>query len=579
MSEVVQERLLGDILIARGAVTAGGIAEALEVQRADGEHRRLGELLVGLGHCRAGDVAVALSEQYGLPLRNLRDLELDAAVMRLVPPDLAWRHQVLPLEATADHLVVAIGDPLNIEALDDLRFATSRRIEPVVADAEAIRQLVEEHYLHQMMTTASSDAVEVLADDDEDIGDVQSMAREALVVRLVNLLLRQAISERASDIHIEPFERDLKVRFRIDGVLRDMPAPAKRYQAAITSRIKILAELDIAERRLPQDGRIKVRVEGREIDLRISTVPTLYGESVVMRLLDKETGLRGLDDLGFPAHTRERFQRLLKTPYGIILATGPTGSGKTTTLYAALQLVNSPTRKVITIEDPVEYQLGGVNQIHVRPKIGLTFAEGLRHILRQDPDVIMVGEIRDGETADIAIHAALTGHLVFSTLHTNDSSSAMARLLDMGAEPFLVASSVEGVLAQRLVRRLCPHCRVPYRPTAAELAEFGTQRERFEGATIYRPGGCEQCRGTGYLGRVGLYELLAVDEVIEGLVMQRAASSEIKEAAMRNGMTTLRDEGWQKVLEGMTSIEEVTRVTHEDEARLGVGEDDARHAD
>ncbi|NUQ00005.1 MAG: type II secretion system ATPase GspE [Armatimonadetes bacterium] len=578
MSTAAGERLLGEILIKRGVLKPNDLLEAIELQQQERSDRRLGEVLLALGHCRGSDLAAALAEQYGLPLRSLRESDLDPEVTRLLPAELAYRHQLLPLSLNQGTLTVAVADPLNLAALDDVRFVTGQRIEAVVADPEDIRQLVEEHYLHEVMT-GDAEAVEVLSDEDEDLGDVQSMAREALVVRLVNLLLRQAIAERASDIHIEPFERDLKVRFRIDGVLRDMPAPAKRYQAAITSRIKIMAELDIAERRLPQDGRIKVRVEGREIDLRISTVPTLYGESVVMRLLDKETGLRGLSELGFPTATQKRFEQLLRTPYGIILATGPTGSGKTTTLYAALQMVNSPERKVITIEDPVEYQLGGVNQIHVRPKIGLTFAEGLRHILRQDPDVIMVGEIRDGETADIAIHAALTGHLVFSTLHTNDSSSAVARLLDMGAEPFLVASSVEGVLAQRLVRRLCPHCKEAYTPSGLELEDLGTMREWLQGVQLHRAVGCDICRGTGYMGRIGLYELLVVDETIKELIMQRAPSSEIKEAAQRHGLVTLREEGWQKVLEGVTSVDEIQRVTHEDEARLGVGEDDARHAD
>jgi len=578
ISEAVRDRLLGELLVTRGKVSLEAVDEAMALQSHESGGRRLGELLVALGHCRSRDVAEVLAEQYGLPWTQIREGDLKPELMSQIPADLAYRHQVLPLSRDNGTLTVAVADPLNLEALDDLRFVTGARIEAVVADAEEIRQEVEEHYLHHVMTGEAAEGVEVLSEDQDDLGDVQSMAREALVVRLVNLLLRQAISERASDVHIEPFERDLKVRFRIDGVLRDMPAPAKRYQAAITSRIKIMADLDIAERRLPQDGRIKVRVEGREIDLRISTVPTLWGESVVMRLLDKETGLRGLPELGFPEETRRRFEQLIKTPYGIILSTGPTGSGKTTTLYAALQMVNSPERKVITIEDPVEYQLAGVNQIHVRPKIGLTFADGLRHILRQDPDVIMVGEIRDGETAEIAIHAALTGHLVFSTLHTNDSASAVARLLDMGAEPFLVASSVEGVLAQRLVRRLCPHCKQAYLPGDSELANLESIPGWAPGLELFHPQGCDQCRGTGYMGRVGLYELLAIDETIEHLILEQAPSSAIKEAGQRRGMVSLREEGWRRVMEGVTSVEEITRVTHEDETALGVG-DDARHGD
>jgi type II secretion system protein E len=573
-------RRLGEILIAQQLVQPDAVTEALAIQLEDPQ-RRVGEILVGLGHLTSAEVAVALAEQYGLACRTLREADLDPRVMGSLPAELAFRHQVLPLAADEGALLVAMADPTNLSALDDLRFVTGRAVEAVVADADEIRRLVEEHYLHQVMSSSAvaGDEVEVVADEDEDLGDVQSLAREALVVRLVNVLLRQAVTERASDIHIEPFERGLKVRFRVDGVLRDIPAPSKRLQAAITSRIKIMAELDIAERRLPQDGRIKVRVEGREMDLRISTVPTLHGESVVMRLLDRETGLLDLVDLGFPDDTRRRFERLLKSPYGIVLSTGPTGSGKTTTLYAALQRVASPQRKVITIEDPVEYQLDGINQIAVKPRIGLTFAEGLRHILRQDPDVIMVGEIRDPETADIAIHAALTGHLVFSTLHTNDSSGAVARLLDMGIEPFLVASSLEGVLAQRLVRRLCPRCKEAYTASESELSDLGPLRGWLRGVTLYRAAGCDECRGTGYRGRVGLFELLVVDEAVQELILRRASSGEIKEAAASQGMSTLREEGWQKVLDGLTSVEEVTRVTHEDEARMGVGDNEARVAD
>ncbi|HAZ63641.1 MAG TPA: type II secretion system protein GspE [Armatimonadetes bacterium] len=567
-----ERRGLAEILVAQGSATPAQIAEAGVLGR-ESPGKPLGELLLGLGHVTSGQLAAALAAQYGLPLRTLRESELDPTVIRLVPAELAFRYQLLPLRRDNGELLVALADPANLAALDDLRFVTGLRVEPVVADAEDVRRLVEDHYLHRVMGgSADDDDVQVMADDDEDLSDVQSMAREALVVRLVNMLLRQAVQDRASDIHLEPFERELIVRFRIDGVLRPMPSPSKRLQAAIISRVKIMAEMDIAERRLPQDGRIKVRVEGREIDLRISTVPTLYGESVVMRLLDRDAGLLSLAGLGFPETTRERFERLLKIPYGILLATGPTGSGKTTTLYAALQQVVSPTRKVITIEDPVEYQLDGVNQIAVRPKIGLSFAEGLRHILRQDPDVIMVGEIRDHETADIAIHAALTGHLVFSTLHTNDSAGAVARLLDMGIEPFLVASSLEGVLAQRLVRRLCPACKAPHAPTSAELYDMGNLADESRQHTIFRPVGCDECRGTGYRGRVGLIELLVVDDEIQELILRRASSAAIRESAQARGLVTLREEGWRHAFAGLTSIDEVTRVTHESESALGLEE-------
>jgi len=577
---VNKEHRLGAILVARGAISPAQLEEALHGLPGDGS-RRLGERLTALGYCSTADVAAALAEQYNLPLQALRDVPLTPEVLRRVPAEFAFRHHVLPLALRENVLILGVADPGNLMALDDLRMVTKLSLRIVVADADELRRLVEDNYLKDMLAAeaeAGETGVEVLAEQQEDIGDIENLAGQALVVQLVNMMIRQAVAERASDIHIEPFENDLRIRFRIDGVLRSVAPPSKRLQAAIVSRIKIMADMNIAERRLPQDGRIKIRVAGRQIDLRISTLPTLYGESVVIRLLDRESQSVDLGAMGFPADTLSSFRKMLTAPYGIILATGPTGSGKTTTLYAALQEVSSPARKVITIEDPVEYQLPGINQMHVHAKIGLTFAEGLRTILRQDPDVIMVGEIRDEETADIAIHAALTGHLVFSTLHTNDSAGAVARLMDMGIEPFLVASSLEGVVAQRLVRRLCPKCREAYKPSRQELHELGAAISSYKGGPFYRATGCNECRGTGYRGRVGLFELLVVDDLIQEKLLTHASSGEIKEAAVSRGMITLREEGWRKVAEGVTTAEEVARVTHEDESALGVGEDDPRTA-
>src|SRR5438876_3117338 len=399
-------------------------------------------------------------------------------------------------------------------------------------------------------------------DGDEDVNHLRDMAFEAPVVRLVNLLVENAITAEASDIHIEPFEDTLRIRYRIDGILYDQEAPPRRLQAAVTSRIKIMAEMNIAERRLPQDGRIRVNLHGARVDIRVSSIPTVHGESIVMRLLQRSSVFLPLDKLGFPADTLKRFDALIKRPHGIILVTGPTGSGKTTTLYGALDKINSPDRKIITVEDPVEYQLKGVNQIAVKPKIGLSFATGLRHIVRQDPDVILVGEIRDLETAEIAIQASLTGHLVFSTLHTNDAPSAITRLQDMGVEPYLLSSVLEGVLAQRLVRRICQVCRVPEVASPADIEALAIDADPH--TKLFRGLGCDDCRGTGYRGRTGIYELFPITEDVRSLVLRRASSREIRRVAIDQGMVTLRQDGWSRAVEGVTTIEEVLRVTQED---------------
>lgn len=567
----VRTRRIGEILREHTLLTEEQIQEALRAQQGTGQ--LLGEVLMEMGYITEEELLRALAEQFRLRYVELRESELQPEVLSLVPAELAYRHQVLPLAKEDGTLRVAIANPLNLGALDDLRLVTGLRIEPVLARSEDIRRFVEEHYMHRIIQETASEDLEIIEEEEEALDDLRRMARETLVIKLVNLLIRQAVQERASDIHIEPFEKHLRIRYRIDGVLHDVPAPAKRLHAAIVSRVKIMADLDIAERRLPQDGRIKIRVMGREIDLRVSIIPTIFGESVVLRILDKSTALLSMEELGFLPDTLAQYERLIQVPYGIILSTGPTGSGKTTTLYAALRKVNSPERKVITIEDPVEYQLEGIMQINVRPKIGLTFAEGLRRILRHDPDVIMVGEIRDRETADIAIHAALTGHLVFSTLHTNDAAGAITRLVDMGVEPFLVTSSLEGVLAQRLVRRICSHCKEPYEVDAGEVAEMLHGEVPASGkVTLYRGRGCEHCRFTGYRGRIGLFELLIVDEAIERLILQHASSTEIRNMAMERGMRTLRQDGWEKARRGLTTVEEVARVTHEDERVMDVVE-------
>src|SRR5438876_144617 len=416
--------------------------------------------------------------------------------------------------------------------------------------------------LARQRTTGELIGEALAPDGDEDVNHLRDMAFEAPVVRLVNLLVENAITAEASDIHIEPFEDTLRIRYRIDGILYDQEAPPRRLQAAVTSRIKIMAEMNIAERRLPQDGRIRVNLHGARVDIRVSTIPTVHGESIVMRLLQRSSVFLPLEKLGFPADTLKRFESLIKRPHGILLVTGPTGSGKTTTLYGALDKINSPDRKIITVEDPVEYQLKGVNQIAVKPKIGLSFATGLRHIVRQDPDVILVGEIRDLETAEIAIQASLTGHLVFSTLHTNDAPAAITRLQDMGVEPYLVASVLEAVLAQRLVRRVCAACRVPDTPSAADLDALGVVAP--DNTRLLRGKGCDECRGTGYRGRMGIYELFPITEDARSLMLRRSSSRDIRQHAIAAGMITLRMDGWRRACEGLTTVEEILRVTQED---------------
>jgi general secretion pathway protein E len=514
--------------------------------------------------------AAALAERFGLDFRDAVDLrDVDPALVSRLPIQYAKRFACLPLGDDGNALRVALADPRATQVVDDLRALYGRRVVPVVVPAAAILEAINLAYdsargtAEAVMGDIEAGELTAVAHELEEPRDLLDADDEAPIIRLVNSLLFQAVKDRASDIHIEPFEREVSVRFRIDGLLYDVLKPPRRYHPTIVARIKIMAGLDIAEKRLPQDGRLRFRAAGRDIDVRVSIVPTQFGERAVLRLLDRTGALLTLEQLGLGGDNLAQIEKLIHKSHGIILVTGPTGSGKTTTLYAALSRLNSSLRNIITIEDPIEYQLHGVGQIQVNPKIDLTFANGLRSILRQDPDIIMVGEIRDGETAEIAIQAALTGHLVFSTLHTNDSFGALSRLIDMGIEPFLVSSSLIGVMAQRLVRRVCPNCRQPSVATQAEQDEIGLAA----GTPIFVAGpGCEACKGTGYRGRTGIHELLVLDDPIRALVMQRSDASAVRRHATSLGMPTLRDDGAAKVKAGETTVEEVLRVTQEDVA-------------
>lgn len=554
---------LGSMLCEAGVITAEQLTHAREEHEATGED--LGDALVRLGYVSEGELYKFLARQIGMEFVPNVEAEMDGDVLGSIPGELAMRYRVLPLRQIDRTLTVAIADPLNLMAIDDLRMLTGFDIQPVVAAPSQIDEAIEHFYMERMFKDISAlKADQIIPEDEGEIADLEKLAREALVIKLVNLLIHQAVQDRASDIHIEPHEKQLKVRYRIDGLLHDSAAPPKSLHPAIVSRVKILADLDIAERRLPQDGRTRVRVGDRQIDLRISVLPTLYGESVAIRLLDRSTGVMSLHELGMSDVALVEFGKVITRPHGIILATGPTGSGKTTTLYAALNRIYSPTKKLITIEDPVEYELVGANQIHVRNEIGLSFARGLRHIVRQDPDIIMVGEIRDGETAEIAVQAALTGHLVFSTFHTNDAPSALTRLLEMGVEPYLVASSIIGILAQRLVGIICHNCKREVRPVPQALQEVGFTPDTMPDR-VWEGAGCDVCRNTGYLHRTGVFELLPISDTIREMVINKASASAIKQRGALEGMQTLLADGREKIRAGITSIEEVLRVCQRDE--------------
>lgn len=512
----------------------------------------------------------ALGEAMGMDYVDLRSAEVDLECVKNFPQKLIYRHNLFPLSRVNGSLTVATSDPLDVYALDEAGAATGLSIVPVVAEKAEIARLMKKHLgvgsetVEGLMAAREDEDVELLEDLDIDGSELSEEAQEASVIRLVNEILVEAIDSRASDIHVESQAEGIVIRYRIDGILHDQPTPPEinRFQAAIISRLKIMARLNIAEKRLPQDGRIKLKVHGREIDIRLSVIPMIHGEGLVMRVLDKGAMKFDLQGLGMDPGTYQLFSKLIRLPHGIILVTGPTGSGKTTTLYSSLLEIRSPENKIITTEDPVEYQLSGINQIQVHPKIGLTFAASLRSILRHDPDVVLVGEIRDHETAENAIQASLTGHLVFSTLHTNDAAGAFTRIVDMGIEPFLVSSTVEGIMAQRLVRRLCPECKEAYTPHREDLPN-DFPWDRFEGQ-LYRPRGCRTCRNVGYTGRMGIYELLVTNEEIKELAHGRVSTYDIKQAALRAGMHTLRMDAWDKALAGNSSVDEVLRVTKSD---------------
>jgi general secretion pathway protein E len=543
---------LGEILIQRKLITEEDLERALELQKERGD--KIGKTLVDMGFIAMRDVLAALSEQLEVVLVSIDSPPYVSAETEALSPRFLRQFRCLPMSREDHTITLAMADPLDVETIAAVRHCTGLKISTVLAPEQEIIDAIDKYY-GESAARAEADFEFQAGEMSEDLEHLRDMASEAPVIRLVNAIIASAVEKRASDIHLEPFEKDFRIRYRVDGVLYNQDPPPRELKAAMISRVKLMAKLNIAERRLPQDGRIKIKTLGREVDLRVSTLPTLYGESVVMRLLDRSAGdFYDLRRLGFDQHMLNRMEHFTSLPHGIFLVTGPTGSGKSTTLYSALKRINLPDKKIITIEDPVEYQMDGINQIHVNPQIGLTFAAGLRHIVRQDPDVIMVGEIRDRETADIAIRSALTGHFVFSTLHTNDAPSAVTRLMDMGVENYLVTSSVVAILAQRLVRLICGNCR---ESAGTALTPFGEEIETFHGR------GCVECEGSGHKGRAGIFELMELNDELRHLIMGNADASRLTEAARRNGMKNLREDGWMKVQQGVTTAVEVTRVTQE----------------
>jgi type IV pilus assembly protein PilB len=548
---------LGEVLLDEGLITQDQLGTAVAEQQRVG--RSLGRVLIDLGLVREPDLVSALAKKIGLNFVDLAEYQIDPSAASLIPEQVARRYRALPIGYEDSMLVVAMSDPANVFALDDIRTITGKQVKPVVATAADVDQAIRKYgQMDQSVQDISAEAASQ-AQDTADLTQVEAAIEEAPIVRLVNLLITQAVADRASDIHIEPSEGDIRIRYRIDGVLHEVMRSPKNIQNALISRLKVMADINIAERRVPQDGRVGLVVGGRAVDLRVATLPTVYGEKVVLRILDKTSVLLGLDDLGFLEGPYERFERAFRKPYGTILATGPTGSGKSTSLYATINIINTPDRNIITVEDPVEYRLPGVNQMQVNVKAGLTFASALRSILRADPDIVLIGEIRDRETALIAMEAALTGHLVLSTLHTNDAASAITRLIEIGVEPYLVASALDCVVAQRLARKLCDRCREEYEPTEAELEGAGVSPDAGI-EHLFRPKGCASCGKTGFRGRVGLYEVMPVTEEIEKLTVERISSEEIRKVAMEQGMITLRRDGLEKVRMGLTSLEEIFRV-------------------
>lgn len=565
---------LGEMLVKAGMISQSQLDEALQSQEQNGE--KLGFNLIRLGYVKEDDITQLLSEQYGVPSINLRHFEIDESVINLIPSEVSQKYLVLPVNRTGATLTIAMADPTNVFAMDDIKFMTGYNVEPVVASEIAIREAIEKYYGSQHalelkkvmdeMAEAESEALEVLEEEEEvDLNQLEALSEEAPVVKLVNIILTDSIKKSASDIHIEPYEKDFRVRFRIDGVLYEIMHPPMKLRDAITSRIKIMAKLDISEKRLPQDGRIKIKMKlagkTKEMDYRVSVLPTLFGEKIVLRLLDKDNLMLDMTGLGFEVESLAKFERQILKPYGMVLVTGPTGSGKTNTLYSSMHRVNTPETNIMTAEDPVEFNLHGINQVQMKEAIGLNFAAALRSFLRQDPNIVLVGEIRDFETAEIAVKAALTGHLVLSTLHTNDAPSTINRLMNMGIEPFLVATSVNLICAQRLVRRICKECKEQIQMPTQALIDVGYTEEQAPQVRLYKGHGCGSCNNTGYRGRVGLYEVMEMSDQVRELILSGASALELRRQALDEGMISLRHSGLRKIQDGATTVEEVVRET------------------
>ncbi len=561
-----QEAKIGQILLSQTSLTEAQLKEALQIQKDKGG--RLGEILVQRKFLQPHEILLALGLQLGIPcLKELDVNHINPDWVKDIPITYARQFEVIPVAVDEIAATVAIADPFNLQVLDDLRVVFQKEVKPVLCEGKVVLDAINRVYerVRQTLTSEMSDEEEqeFQYDLDETVDLLESSESDAPVIKFVNNLMFRAIKDKASDIHIEPYEKEMIVRLRIDGDLYEVARPPKGLHAGVASRIKLMGELDIAEKRLPQDGRIKIKIAGKDVDVRLSVIPTAHGERLVMRILDKSSVRLDLEDLGFDAKSIRDINIIIRKSHGIFLVTGPTGSGKTTSLYAALSRINSVDRNIITVEDPIEYDLKGIGQIQANPKIGLTFASGLRAILRQDPDVIMVGEIRDKETAEIAIQASLTGHFVFATIHTNDAPGALTRLVDMGVEPFLVSSSLLAVLAQRLIRKVCPKCVEYHVPTSLELENIGLEGDLFGGAKIAKANGCHECGGTGYKGRMVVHELMHIDDQIRAMIMGKADASLIKKAAQQNGMITLRQCGIQRVLEGVTTPVELVAVTQD----------------
>jgi type IV pilus assembly protein PilB len=565
---------LGELLTKASLISQDQLKEALRVQKETGG--KLGETLIKLGFVSEEDITECLSQQFGVPSINLQHFEIDASVIKLIPGEVARKYNILPVNKTGATITIAMADPTNVFAMDDIKFMTGYNVEPVVASELGIKAAIDNYYgttsslelkkvMEDLQTQETADLEVLEEDEDLDVSALADSAEEAPVVKLCNLILTDAIKRGASDIHIEPYEKEYRVRFRIDGILYEIMNPPLKLKDAITSRMKILAKLDIAEKRLPQDGRIKLKIKledkNKELDFRVSVLPTLFGEKIVMRLLDKDNLRLDMTKLGFEPESLARFEEAIFKPWGMVLVTGPTGSGKTNTLYSALSKVNSPEVNIMTAEDPVEFNLPGINQVQMKEQIGLNFAATLRSFLRQDPNIILVGEIRDFETAEIAIKAALTGHLVLSTLHTNDAPSTINRLMNMGIEPFLVATATQLIAAQRLTRRICNQCKEAVEMTPQALINLGYKKEDVGTFTVYKGRGCEKCNNTGYKGRVALIEVMQIDDDIRDLILSGGTAIDIKRKAIENGMLTLRRSGLAKIKEGVTTVEEVVRET------------------